>query len=86
MDNKNYITVKLFSLSKGLEIIDKVKIIRIKSKHYNLLIMDDYLPIIGEVDGNIDFETLEDSTHLEAVRGYYIHTNDNFSLIINENG
>lgn len=42
--------VKIFSLSKGLEIIDDVVSIKIKSKDYNLLIMKDYFPLIGEIE------------------------------------
>ena len=50
------IKARIFTLSKGLEVIDGVKIIRIKSRQYNLLIMPDYMPILGDVQGNVDFE------------------------------
>ena len=39
----NDLVVKIFTISNGLEQIEQVKIIRIKSKDYNLLIMKDYL-------------------------------------------
>lgn len=78
------IKVKIFSLSKGLEIMEDVKAIRIKSEDYNLLIMPDYMPILGEVQGNIDFENKEESKSLENIDGYYINTNNEFSLIVRE--
>lgn len=78
------IRVRIFSLSKGLEIMEDVKTIRIKSADYNLLIMPDYMPILGEVQGNIDFENKEESKSLENIDGYYINTNNEFSLIVRE--
>lgn len=78
------IRVRIFSLSKGLEIMEDVKAIRIKSEDYNLLIMPDYMPILGEVQGNIDFENKEESKSLENIDGYYINTNNEFSLIVRE--
>ncbi len=78
------LTIKIFTLSKGLETYDNIKIIRIKSKKYNLLIMLDYIPIIGEIEGNIDFESNSDSINYQNIKGYYMHSNNVFSLIINE--
>lgn len=81
---QNTITVKIFSLSNGLEIIHDVTIIRIKSKDYNLLVMPDYMPLLGEIQGNIDFENKDVSKSLENINGYYINTNNEFSLILRE--
>lgn len=78
------ITVKIFTISEGLDIKDNIKLIRIKSKDYNLLIMEDYLPIIGKIEGNIDFESDENSFKLENVKGYYMHRNNTFNFILNE--
>ncbi|MBE6144697.1 MAG: hypothetical protein E7169_03890 [Firmicutes bacterium] len=78
------ITVKIFTISKGLEVKDDIKIIRIKSKDYNLLIMEDYLPIVGKIEGNIDFESENDSLKLENVKGYYMHSNNVFNFILKE--
>lgn len=78
------IKVKIFSLSKGLEILERVKVIRIKSKDYNLLIMPDYMPLLGEIQGSIEIEAADNSKRLENIDGYYINTNNEFSLIIRE--
>lgn len=78
------ITIKIFSISKGLEIREDIKIIRIKSKKYNLLIMVDYLPIIGEIEGNVDLESLNDSISYKNITGYFMHSNNVFNLIIKE--
>lgn len=78
------INVKVFSVENGLQQYDKIKIIRIKSKKYNLLIMEDYFPIIGEVDGSIDFESQTDAIKLENVNGFFMHKKNEFNLIIKE--
>ena len=50
--------LKVIVLDSGIDIeeIEKVKIIRIKSGLYNLLIFKDYWPIVGELDGSISIE------------------------------
>lgn len=78
------IRVKIFSLQSGLEILENVKVIRIKSKDYNLLIMPDYMPLLGEIQGNIDFENSENSKSLKNINAYYMNSNNEFSLIVRE--
>lgn len=81
--DKNMI-IKIFTISNGLEIRDDIRIIRIKSKKYNLMIMTDYIPIVGEIEGSISFESLTDSKNYENIKGYYMHSNNVFNLIIKE--
>ena len=64
--------VLMFTLGNGLEEIENVKYIRIVSKEYNLLIMRDYLPVIGEINGSVEIEG-EESLKLENIKGYYIN-------------
>lgn len=77
-------SIKIFTISEGLTMKNDIKLIRIKSKKYNLLIMVDYVPIIGEIEGNIDFENGEDVLSYKDIKGYYVHSNNAFSLIIKE--
>ena len=62
--------VKIFSLSKGLEIMDNVRLIRIKSKNYNLLLMPGYMSILGEIEGNVDLE-LDEDTFVEQIGDFF---------------
>lgn len=78
------ILVKIFNLSQGLTIVEDVKIIRIKSSDYNLLIMPGYMPLLGEVKGNIDIESETISKHYENIEAYYVNSNNEFSLFIRE--
>ena len=41
------ITVQLLNIAGDVKKYEDVKFIKIKSKKYNLIIMKDYLPIIG---------------------------------------
>ncbi|MGE5455537.1 MAG: hypothetical protein ACM3O4_00300 [Ignavibacteriales bacterium] len=80
----NCMTTKIFTISKGLETRTDIVFIRIKSKDYNLLIMKDYLPIIGEIEGSIDIQSTNDTIRYEEIKGYYMHANNIFNLIIKE--
>ena len=76
--------VKIFSLAKGLEILDDIKIIRIKSKDYNLLLMPGYMSLLGEINGSVDFESDSDTFNYENIVAYYVNSNDEFSLLLRE--
>ncbi len=80
----NDLVVKIFTISNGLEQIEQVKIIRIKSKDYNLLIMKDYLAMIGRVEGSVEIETEKETIRKENIEGYYIHQHNQFKLLIKE--
>ena len=75
--------VKILNIKTGLKICENVKFVRILSEKYNLLIMRDYLPIIGEINGSVEIEG-EEAFKLENIRGYYINKNNEFNLIIKE--
>jgi len=81
--NSNSISVKVLNIKKGTQILNNVKFIRILSDKYNLLIMRDYLPIIGEVNGSVEIEG-EESLKYKNIKGYYMNKNNEFSLIIKE--
>ena len=66
MDNNNEMKVRVFSLD-GLKEYQNVKIVRIVSKDYNLLIMKDYLPIIGEIEGNVDIKSDNEEINLKNI-------------------
>lgn len=79
----NNLLVKVLNISSGLHIYNNIKFIRILSEKYNLLIMRDYLPVIGEINGSVEIVG-DESLKLENIKGYYIHKNDEFNLIIKE--
>lgn len=76
--------VRIFDLEHGLTIYDEIKLVRIISKDYNLLIMVDYLPIIGEFEGNIDIKGNNVDVSLKDIKGFYMNSNNVFNLMINE--
>ena len=75
--------VKVFDLN-GLVEYEDVKIVRIISKDYNLLIMKDYLPIIGEIDGNVDIKSEKEEINLRNIKAFYMNINNEFNLMIRE--
>ena len=79
----NSLLVKILNIRTGLKTCENVKFVRILSEKYNLLIMRDYLPVIGEINGSVEFEG-EESFKLENIKGYYINKNNEFNLIIKE--
>lgn len=81
MEN-NKIHVKILSLTEPLISIENVIGIRIKSQKYNLLIMPNYLPIIGEIEGKIEIETEEKSAKFDNIIGYYILSKNEFTLML----
>ncbi len=83
-EEKKYIEVIVISFQSGYQIFHNVKLIRLKSKKYNLLIMIDYMPVVGELDGDISIVSETDEIKLENVQGFYVMKNNVFKLLIKE--
>lgn len=76
--------IKIMSLESGYEELQNIEIIRIKSQKYNILIMQNYAPLIGKIDGNIEFITGDNTKKYENIKGYYLNVNNEFKLFIKE--
>lgn len=83
MDNSG-IKVRIFDMAHGLREYEDIKIIRIISKDYNLLIMKDYLPIIGEIEGSVDIKNDEVNLSFKDIKAFYMNSNNEFNLMIKE--
>lgn len=76
------IRARVIDEEKGLRLITGVSVVRVRSKGYNLLIMEDYLPALGKVDGSVTFLTRDEEYHLDGVRGFYKHQHNEFTLLL----
>jgi hypothetical protein len=84
-EEKKQIEVIIISFQNGFQIYHNTKIIRILSKQYNLLIMVDYMPVVGELDGKLVIVSEEEEVSFENIRGFYVMKNNVFKLLIEEN-
>lgn len=83
-DNKTGMEVRISSFENGLEVYQNVYLIRVKSAKYNLLIMEDYLPVIGKIEGSVSFVGEEKEHAIENIQGFFCHKHNVFSLLIEE--
>lgn len=81
---KGEILVKICGCENGLEQYEHVSFVRVQSKKYNLLIMKDYLPILGRIEGKISFQTDRDTFERDNIRGFFMHKNNVFSLMLED--
>ena len=82
--DKSGIKVRIFDIENGLREYKDIKIIRIISKDYNLLIMKDYLPIIGGIEGRVDIKNDEVNLSFKDIKAFYMNSNNEFNLMIKE--
>ena len=82
--DKSGIKVRIFNIENVLREYKDIKIIRIISKDYNLLIMKDYLPIIGEIEGSVDIKNDEVNLSFKDIKAFYMNSNNEFNLMIKE--
>ena len=82
--NSDGIKVRIFSLDKGLIEYEHIKVIRIVSKNYNLLIMQDYLPIVGEIEGSVDIKNEDIELNYKNIKAFYMNSANVFNLMIKE--
>lgn len=81
MENKG-ITVNVFELKSGLTTYKNCEYIRITDEKYNLLIMLDYTPIIGELHGKVDIKCDGNEISIDNIYASYMNSNNVFNLMI----
>ena len=78
------ITATVLGINEGFQKFEQVDMIRIKSEKYTLLIMDDYMPVIGRIDGMVEIVSGEDTRSFQPIHGFYTHRKNTFELLIKE--
>ena len=51
------IMAKVVDRENGLQEYENIRMVRVASKDYNLLIMEDYMPVIGQINAIVAFVT-----------------------------
>ena len=78
------IQAQISSFKEGLQTFEDLNIVRVRGKKARLLIMEDYAPVIGEVDGDIDLIGRESFQTLKNVKGFFCHEHNVFFLLLKE--
>lgn len=76
------ITARIIDYEAGMKVLQNIRGIRIQSKEYGLLIMEDYMPTLGKVEGKIVFLTRDDEVTYENVTGFYKHQYNEFTILM----
>ncbi|MFR5602116.1 MAG: hypothetical protein ACLTKI_07155 [Lachnospiraceae bacterium] len=74
----------IMSEKMGLEQFSDVRMVRIKSRNYTLLIMEDFAPTLGRIRGDVCILTQDDEVIYENILGYFQQKDNVFSLLIGE--
>ncbi len=74
--------VKIMSLQDGVKTITDCLAIKIKSEKYNLLIMENHAPLIGEIKGNIEITLKDKKMTFDNINGYYLNLDNTFKLML----
>ena len=75
-------TARILGFHEGLKVLEHVDLIRIVSSTYNLLILKDYMPVLGEIKGNVEIVSGDRTETYENVTGYIMHSHNEFELLI----
>lgn len=82
--NDKEIKVRIFDIEHGLVEYENVKTIKIVSKDYNLLIMKDYLSVIGEIVGSVEIKGEDVDLSFNGIKAFYMNSKNVFNLMIEE--
>jgi len=69
---------------EGMKSFENIRMIRVVSSDHNLLIMEDFMPVIGKIDGTIEIVFGDDIVPYKNIRGFYMHKKNQFYLLIEE--
>lgn len=85
-EKKYRLSAEVVDRDRGVQIFDDIRLIRVKSSNHNLLIMEDYMPIIGEINGLVEIDLGDKTVEFNPIHGYYMHKKNKFSLLIEHYG
>lgn len=84
LHNEGRINARIIDAASGLKVISGIYAVRIHSKDFYALIMNDYLPALGKIDGDIVFLNREGEHPYRGIRGFYKHQHNEFTLLVEE--
>ena len=79
----NRIKVRIFGMDEIKEYED-IRLVRLVSADYSLLIMDEQINIVGEINGTVTINSSEVDVEYRRIKGYYVHDDNVFNLFIKE--
>lgn len=78
------IQVRIADFPHGLRVFENVQMARIVSNGYNLLVMADHVPVIGQIDGSFELVLQDDIKTFENVNAFYMHRGNVLSILIKD--
>ncbi|MCC8139683.1 MAG: hypothetical protein LIO67_05210 [Lachnospiraceae bacterium] len=83
-DSGRRMRARVISIRDGVEDFESVRIVHVDSSRYNLMLMPDYTPSIGEVEGTVRIVTDERVETYERVKGFFMLRDNEFQLLVKE--
>lgn len=78
------IQVRVVDFPHGLRVFDDVQMARIISDSYNLLLMADHIPTIGEIDGTLELVLANDIKTFEDIKAFFLDRDNVLSILIKD--
>ena len=78
------IKAKIVSMENGLQEFEEIEMIRVKGENHSLLILQNYMPLLGHLNGYVDLVLKDETLRIKDVQGYYMHKQNEFSLLVEQ--
>ena len=78
------ILARIVDEKKGYKEISGVFAVRVRNQNSSLVIMTDYVPALGQIDGDVSFLTENDEVLYKDIKGFYKHKDNVFTLIVEQ--
>ena len=78
------IHARIIDPKQGLQVIEGVFAIRILSRKYRLLIMEDYTPMLGKVEGDVVVLAADKEIAYRDIHAFYKLQHNEFTLLIDD--
>lgn len=78
------IRARIIDEANGLQYLDNIRAVRLTSKDYKLLVMEDFAATLGQIEGDVTFLCKDREVVLDHILGFYKHQHNEFTLLIHE--
>lgn len=81
---RSTISVRIMSFAQGVIAYENVRVLRMVSERSTLLIMCDYMPVLGEFDGLLELVTEKECVRIDRIAGFYCLMDNRYTFLMKE--
>lgn len=83
-DGERVMRVKVMGMEQGFRLYENISVVYLKSREYQLMIMADYVPTFGRIEGEVILVSKDREIRIRNANGFFMMRKNVFELLMKE--